>query len=38
MEILKSYLGLEMNKYSEDCLKISEAELLEERKAVEHLL
>jgi|TARA_B100001750_G_C15485654_1_gene588128 malate dehydrogenase len=31
-------LGLEMNKYSEDCLKISEAELLEERKAVEHLL
>ena len=29
---------LEMNKYSEDCLKISEAELLEERKAVEHLL
>ena len=31
-------LGLEMNKYSEDCLKISETELLEERKAVEHLL
>ena len=30
--------GLGMNKYSEDRLKISEAELLEERKAVEHLL
>ena len=30
--------GLEMNELSESCLKASEAELLAERKAVEHLL
>ena len=30
--------GLEMNEFSEDCLRASEAELLEERKAIEHLL
>jgi len=30
--------GLEMNEFSEACLKASEAELLEERKAIEHLL
>mgnify|MGYP001398400009 CR=1 FL=1 len=30
--------GLEMNEFSEDCLRASEVELLEERKAVEHLL
>ncbi|MCS5609208.1 MAG: malate dehydrogenase [Candidatus Poribacteria bacterium] len=30
--------ALEMNEFSEICLKASEAELLEERKAVEHLL
>ena len=29
---------LEMNEFSESCLKKSEAELLLERKAVEHLL
>jgi malate dehydrogenase len=29
---------LEMNELSESCLKASEAELLAERKAVEHLL
>ena len=29
---------LEMNELSESCLKVSEAELLAERKAVEHLL
>ncbi len=30
--------GLEMNEFSEDCLRASEAELLAERKAIEHLL
>ena len=30
--------GLEMNEFSEDCLGASEAELLGERKAIEHLL
>ncbi len=30
--------GLEMNEFSEDCLRASEAELLGERKAIEHLL
>jgi len=30
--------ALEMNGFSEDCLRASEAELLEERKAIEHLL
>ena len=30
--------GLNMNEFSEACLKASEAELLEERKAIEHLL
>ncbi len=30
--------GLEMNEFSEDCLKASEVELLAERKAIEHLL
>jgi len=30
--------GLEVNEFSEDCLRASEAELLKERKAVEHLL
>ncbi len=30
--------GLEMNEFSEDCLRASERELLAERKAIEHLL
>jgi len=30
--------GLEMNEFSEACLRASEAELLGERKAIEHLL
>ena len=30
--------GLEMNEFSENCLRTSEAELLGERKAIEHLL
>ena len=30
--------GLEMNEFSEDCLRASAAELLAERKAIEHLL
>ena len=30
--------GLEMNEFSEDCLRASERELLGERKAIEHLL
>ena len=30
--------GLEMNEFSEDCLRASETELLGERKAIEHLL
>ncbi len=30
--------GLEMNEFSEDCLRASEAELLGERKTIEHLL
>ena len=30
--------GLDINKFSQDCMKTTEAELLEERKAIEHLL
>ena len=30
--------GLEMNEFSENCLRASETELFEERKAIEHLL
>jgi len=30
--------GLEMNEFSEDCIRASESELLGERNAVEHLL
>jgi len=30
--------GLDVNTFSKDCMKTTEAELLEERKAIEHLL
>ena len=30
--------GLDINTFSQDCMKTTEAELLEERKAIEHLL
>ena len=30
--------GLDINAFSQDCMKTTESELLEERKAIEHLL